>query len=308
MTLKRRYRLTRPIGPGGQLLRWSAVQRILEKECVAVQLADSSDAATMDAFRRAVLAASRIAHPNVASIVDADFDAEEPWFVLNESPSQPRLKELIETENAPVYAACSIVIAVMAAVEAAHDVGVLHQGILPACIRVASRDAASVSGFAAAPFRADPANPAHSVSVRARRYLPPAVELFDRPDAYQAAHDRYAVGALACHIFTGIQPTVQEAPTADAGAVPWPVVDAIAGLTDLKSGADSLEAAREAVSAWRADLAKDESKRRAADAWFTKNRDRPEKYSGAHEVPSPAGELRQRALGKLAAYRELFGK
>ncbi|MFD0360657.1 serine/threonine-protein kinase [Nocardia sp. GCM10030253] len=135
-----RFELLEPLGSGGMGTVWRAYDLALHREVALkeVRAAEPDGGASLpDVQRERVLrearALARIAHPNVVTvhhIVDSDA-AAHPWIVMELIRGRTLAEHLADGPMHPARAA-QIGRGILAALRAAHVVGVLHRDIKPA--------------------------------------------------------------------------------------------------------------------------------------------------------------------------------
>ena len=135
-----RYRLIRRLGTGAMGTVFEAEHQELGKH-VAVKLLHSflaDDADVRVRFLREGQAAARIRHPNVVDVYDVGIDAEQPYLVM-ELLSGESLGAVFARE-APLGAErlADLVVPVVAALAAAHALGVVHRDLKPQNILLAN--------------------------------------------------------------------------------------------------------------------------------------------------------------------------
>lgn len=134
-----RFELLEPLGSGGMGTVWRAYDLALHRDVALkeVRAADPERASSPGVQRERVLrearALARIGHPNVVAIHHiVDTPAEEhPWIVM-ELVRGRTLSEQIDMGPMPPAQAAFIGRGILAALRAAHAVGVLHRDIKPA--------------------------------------------------------------------------------------------------------------------------------------------------------------------------------
>jgi eukaryotic-like serine/threonine-protein kinase len=148
-----RYRLDSVLGSGGVGRVWLAVDELLSRQ-VAVK--EFSPPAELGEAERTMLlqrtlheakTAARLSHPNVVTIYDAVEDAGRPWIVMQLIPAQS-LRDLVRDQG-PLepHQAASIGLQVLAALRAAHALGITHRDVKPANVLIDSAGRAVLADF-----------------------------------------------------------------------------------------------------------------------------------------------------------------
>ncbi|SBT43907.1 serine/threonine-protein kinase [Micromonospora auratinigra] len=153
-----RYRLLDLVGRGGMGRVWRARDEMLHREVAVKQVVPPNWLAAheRDELRARTLrearTAARLSHPNVVRVYDVVQVDDDPWLVMEYVPSRT-LQEIIETDGplAPRRAA-GIGLAVLAALRAAHDAGVLHRDVKPANVLLARDGRVLLTDFGLAVF------------------------------------------------------------------------------------------------------------------------------------------------------------
>ncbi|MEZ0095733.1 protein kinase [Streptacidiphilus sp. EB129] len=132
-----RYRLVERIGRGGMGTVWRAEDRMLDREVAVKELAVSGlppdELATVHArMKQEARAAGRIKHTGVVTIYDVLEQDGRPWIVM-ELVDGRSLAEIITTEGTLLPRdAARVGAQVLAALEQARHLGVLHRDVKPA--------------------------------------------------------------------------------------------------------------------------------------------------------------------------------
>ncbi|MER7515451.1 serine/threonine-protein kinase [Streptomyces sp. NPDC126499] len=132
-----RYRVVRQLGRGGMGIVWRAVDEVLGREVAVKELRTYNDASgpELDDLRlrmqREARAAARVRHPGVVAVHDVTEHQGRPVIVM-ELVDGPSLDGVLgERGTLPPREAARIGAAVLDALAAAHDVGVLHRDVKP---------------------------------------------------------------------------------------------------------------------------------------------------------------------------------
>jgi hypothetical protein len=153
------YCLVEPLGRGGAGRVYRAVHRTMARE-VAIKvilrrvLKQSGD---LDPFMREVRAAAQLQHPNIVTAYDAA-RSRGLHFLVMEYVAGPSLQALVKERGPlPVALACELMRQAAAALQHAHEKGVVHRDIKPANLLIASPGASSAEAGADDPARPSPA-------------------------------------------------------------------------------------------------------------------------------------------------------
>ncbi|MBQ1026193.1 serine/threonine protein kinase [Micromonospora sp. C95] len=137
---------------------WRAEDELLHRQVAIKQVVlpawlggDELDQSRARTLREARTAA-RLNHPNVVRVYDVIVEADEPWIVMEYVPSRT-LQDLLDADGplSPQRAA-RIGLALLDALRAAHDAGVLHRDVKPANVLVADDGRVLLTDFGLAVF------------------------------------------------------------------------------------------------------------------------------------------------------------
>ncbi|WP_433528906.1 serine/threonine-protein kinase [Micromonospora sp. CA-263727] len=153
-----RYRLLDLVGRGGMGTVWRAEDEMLHRQVAVKQVVlphwlggDRRDELRARTLREARTAA-RLSHPNVVRVYDVVSDGETPWIVMEYVPSRT-LQDLLDSDGPlPPRRAARIGLALLDALRAAHDAGVLHRDVKPANVLVAHDGRVLLTDFGLAVF------------------------------------------------------------------------------------------------------------------------------------------------------------
>jgi serine/threonine-protein kinase len=205
-----RYEITRLIGRGGMGCVYEAVHRDLGKQ-VAIKTLLPSLAASEEArgrFLREGQAASRIRHPHVVDVTDVVAEGPVSYLVMEYLEGED-LSSLIERQGAlPLAEAADVLLPVIAAIAAAHELGVIHRDLKPENIFLArtsfGRPCPKVVDFGISKVLGEPtaiALTATSAVFGTMYYLPP--EQLGGSREADARGDQYALGTILYECVTG---------------------------------------------------------------------------------------------------------
>ncbi|MEU6226793.1 protein kinase [Streptomyces sp. NPDC047042] len=138
-----RYRVLDRIGRGGMATVWRAHDDLLGRQVAVKKLhpqphLDADELATLfERARREARSAARISHPNVVVVHDVVDDEGVPVVVMEYVPSTT-LGDLVAAHGpVPTEEVARIGLGVLAALRAAHRVGILHRDVKPANVLLA---------------------------------------------------------------------------------------------------------------------------------------------------------------------------
>jgi serine/threonine-protein kinase len=205
-----RYQITRLIGRGGMGCVYEAVHRDLGKR-VAIKTLLPSLAASEEArgrFLREGQAASRIRHPHVVDVTDVVAEGPVSYLVMEYLDGED-LSSLIERQGAlPLAEAADVLLPVIAAISAAHELGVIHRDLKPENIFLARTSfggpCPKVVDFGISKVLGEPtaiALTATSAVFGTMFYLPP--EQLGGSREADARGDQYALGTILYECVTG---------------------------------------------------------------------------------------------------------
>jgi eukaryotic-like serine/threonine-protein kinase len=142
------YKVTALIGQGGMGVVYRAHDLRLERD-VALKVLHAGalgDETARKRFRAEALSLSRLNHPNIATI--HDFDSEEGIdFVVMECIAGEPLSDRVRTTSLTEKQAIAVGIQICAALEAAHEKGVIHRDLKPQNIILAAQGQVKVVDF-----------------------------------------------------------------------------------------------------------------------------------------------------------------
>ncbi|MFI5097204.1 MAG: protein kinase [Candidatus Acidiferrales bacterium] len=206
-----RYRVLELIGAGGMGEVYRARDERLDRD-VAVKVLSPGMLKDEDAlrrFRKEALALAKLSHPNIAAVYDFGEQAGVHYLVMECVPGQS-LAEKLKSGSLPEKETVSLGGQVAAALEEAHEHGVVHCDLKPANIMVTPKGQAKVLDFGLARLL----RPAGELSVTQTAstaqdiagtlpYMSPEQLQGEGADARS---DLYAAGAVLYEMSTGRRP------------------------------------------------------------------------------------------------------
>ncbi|WP_238551831.1 serine/threonine protein kinase [Candidatus Symbiobacter mobilis] len=143
-----RFELKKLLGQGAQSQVWLAFDSRLERE-VAIKLLKmgrGADAQVIAQWLQEARSVSRLTHPNVVPVFEADVQDQQPYLVF-EFAQGKTLEALTKKSSLPVQRAVRIVLDVLSALIAAHALGVVHRDLKPSNVIVDDSGRARVMDF-----------------------------------------------------------------------------------------------------------------------------------------------------------------
>lgn len=228
-----RYLLLNRLGSGGMGHVWLAHDQRLACE-VALKEIVFSNPASADAEREARVARARAearnaaglrGHPHVVTVHDVLEHEGLPWIVMEYVADAVDLRELVGRYGSLAPAECArIGLAVLDALTAGHQRGVMHRDVKPANILLApdrtgspyARVLLTDYGISVQPDAGETRYTLTSVLVGTAGYLAPERATGGPPTA---AADLFSLGCTLYHAVEGHGPFVRETPLAEITAV-----------------------------------------------------------------------------------------
>lgn len=144
-----RFNLRRMIGRGGQATVWLAFDPRLERE-VALKLLrpeQGADAALVNQWLQEARSVSRLNHPNIIPVFEADVQEQQPYLVFEYVPGQTLAAILHQRGALPPAQAVGLMVDVLEALAAAHAAGIVHRDLKPSNVLVDAGGRARVMDF-----------------------------------------------------------------------------------------------------------------------------------------------------------------
>jgi serine/threonine protein kinase len=132
-----RYQILEPLAEGGMGAVYRARRTLLGDDvAIKIMRADfAADASLTERFFRESRACAQLRHPNIVSILDFNVDAQGRPFLVMELLNGRSLKQEIAARGTlPLAEAVSTIVPLSAALQLAHDRGILHRDLKPANI------------------------------------------------------------------------------------------------------------------------------------------------------------------------------
>ncbi|MBI1876109.1 MAG: protein kinase [Acidobacteria bacterium] len=205
------YRIVETLGQGGMGVVYRAYDERLERDvCVKVLHPGTLvDEAARQRFRNEALALSRLNHPNIATVHDFDTVGEVD-FVVMEYIAGTTLALRLRRGALPESEVAALGTQILAALEEAHDHGVIHRDLKPGNIMVTPKGQVKVLDFGLAKLSRSKVDPDLTVTATERHmmlgtlpYMSPE-QLMGQP--IDARSDLWAAGVVLYEMATGQRP------------------------------------------------------------------------------------------------------
>ena len=174
-----RYALTDVLGRGGMGTVWLATDRVLERQVAlkeitfSVELSDEERTILRERTMREARAAARLDHPCVTRVYDVVEEGGKPWLVM-EHVSSRSLQEILENEGPLSPAAVATIgLDLLAALDAAHDAGIVHRDVKPSNVLVDGQGHACLTDFGIATTTGDSSLTTQGALIGSPSYMAP---------------------------------------------------------------------------------------------------------------------------------------
>jgi serine/threonine protein kinase len=193
-----RYALGEVLGRGGMGTVWLATDRVLERQVAlkevtfSIDLTEEERAILRERTLREARAAARLDHPYVATVYDVVEQDGKPWLVMKHVSARS-LQDILEEQGPlPPAAVARIGLDLLAALEAAHELGIVHRDVKPANVLVAADGHACLTDFGIASTTGDSSLTTHGALIGSPSYMAPERANGEEP---RPAVDLWSLGA-----------------------------------------------------------------------------------------------------------------
>lgn len=236
-----RFELKGELGRGAQATVWLGYDPRLQREVAVKVINPDADAASVAQWLDEARAVSRLAHPNVVPVFEADQDGAVSFMVF-EYVKGPTLTELLRTRGKlPEREAATLMRDVLDAIATAHAQGIVHRDLKPSNILLDAQGRPRVMDFGIAARVAD----AHDGRIAGTPgYISPEATAGAKPHPLM---DVFAAGMMLGQMICGRPLLVERDPyrmlerTRDED-IAWPPE-----MADAKTGKDATDDALRAL-------------------------------------------------------------
>jgi hypothetical protein len=207
-----RYRLIKALGSGGMGTVWLALDLLLDREVAVKEVSPPADvsAAEREVLRertmREARTAARLSHPNVVTIYDVVEDGDRPWIVMELVPARSLRDIVLEDGPLSPQQAAKAGVQLLAALRAAHALGILHQDVKPGNVLIDHDGRAVLADFGIARTQDSPTLTTTGILVGSPAYIAPECARGERggPES-----DLWSLGATLYAVVEGRPPYVR---------------------------------------------------------------------------------------------------
>lgn len=198
-----RYRLALRIDEGGAGEVWQAHDERLDRDVAIKLLGARADDAFRERFAEEARRAASVLHPNVVTVFDEGRDGADAFMVM-ELVRGRTLRDVV-ADRGPLrpHEAARLVAQIAAALDAAHEAGVIHCDVKPANVIVDQQGTAKLTDFGIARAARGPRE--HELIGTARYIAPERIE----GRAPTERSDVYSLGLVAYELIAGRPPNAE---------------------------------------------------------------------------------------------------
>jgi serine/threonine protein kinase len=222
MRVGNRYELLSRLGEGGMGTVWRAHDELLGRDVAIKEVLlppELGEAERGERYARTIRearSAARLSHPGVVTVHDVVEHEGRPWIVM-ELISAPSLQSMIDTEGPlPPKRVAEIGRQILAALQAAHAVGIVHRDVKPSNVLVAAADRAVVTDFGIATLEGDATLTGTGVLIGSPAYIAPERA---RGEHASPAADLWSLGATLYGAVEGRSPFERSGPVSTLAAI-----------------------------------------------------------------------------------------
>lgn len=198
------YRLVRPLGQGTFGTVHLAVQEATDRPVVLKILREelAHDPATLEGLILEAKVTSSLTHPHIVVVLDHAVDPHFPWIVF-EYLAGGTVQALLDRGPLPFEQACLITAQIASALDAGHQVGVIHRDVKPTNILMGDPDVYKLTDFGIARWTRGGEIAPEVAVLGTPGYMAPELALGGTPNV---ASDVYSLGVTFHELVVGRRP------------------------------------------------------------------------------------------------------
>ena len=201
-----RFEVRGVLGSGAQATVWLGFDPRLEREVAIKWMNHAAQAAAGYDWRREARSVSRLTHPHIVPVFEADLFEGRPFLVFEYAVGDTLAERLRRDGAMAPHAAVGMMLGMLEGLQAAHAAGVVHRDLKPSNVLVESDGRARVMDFGIAGLIHESGG-ADGMIVGTPGYISPEAA---RGEAPSPAMDVFSAGVLLIEMLTG-QRLVREA-------------------------------------------------------------------------------------------------
>ena len=201
-----RFELLRELGRGAQATVWLAHDPRLQREVAVKLLSSDADETTRAEWLNEARAVSRLTHPHIVPVFEADEYEGQPYLVFEYVQGPTLHEQRRKRPSLPARDAVTLVMGVLDALAAAHQQGIVHRDLKPSNILLGQDGRPRVMDFGIA-ARVAPDNggqrqpqPGEGMIVGTPGYMSPEAA---RGEAPLPAMDVFSAGVMLGELLAG---------------------------------------------------------------------------------------------------------
>jgi len=194
-----RFELRRVLGSGAQATVWLGFDPRLEREVAIKWMNQAAQASASYDWRREARSVSRLTHPHIVPVFEADLFEGRPFLVFEYAVGDTLAERLRRDGAMAPRAAVGMMLGVLEGLQAAHAAGVVHRDLKPSNVLVEADGRARVMDFGIAGLIHE-ADGGDGMIVGTPGYISPEAARGDPPSP---AMDVFSAGVLLIEMLTG---------------------------------------------------------------------------------------------------------
>ena len=197
-----RFELRRILGKGAQATVWLGFDARLEREVAVKMITAGADVDPQDIthWLQEARSVSRLTHPNIVPVFEADVQEGRPYLVFEYVPGRTLTEHLKARGSLPPPESLALMLGVLDALQTAHAAGVVHRDLKPSNILVDGGGRARVMDFGIAARLHDANRAAKGLVVGTPGYMSPEATQGLAPTP---AMDVFAAGLVLIEMLAG---------------------------------------------------------------------------------------------------------